>query len=114
LKVQVHKRKGHIKLDCGLTKQGKNGDVIQHTRTCLSLYWAAWCFYFVNQPCALYSSRLVCCFYICEVVVAKCCTLYTFLTLKEQFTLVSKVHALRTTIKLGFWGSLGVCMGSVT
>jgi len=28
--------------------------VIQETRFCLSLYWAALCFYFINQPRALY------------------------------------------------------------
>ena len=28
-------------------------NVIQHTRSCSS-YWAAICFYLINQPCALY------------------------------------------------------------
>jgi len=29
-------------------------NVMQPTRSCLSLYWAAVCFYFINQPCVLY------------------------------------------------------------
>jgi len=38
---------------------------------CLSLYWAAICFY-TNQPCAVhYILRLVRWFYICDVVVVK-------------------------------------------
>jgi len=77
-KVQVHERKGHLKLPCSLTRQGKNCECIQHTRECiqhtreciqhtreciqhtreciqhtrssLSLYWAATGFYFINQP----------------------------------------------------------------
>jgi len=56
-KVQVHERKGHLKLPCSLTRQGKNCECIQHTRECiqhtrssLSLYWAATGFCFINQP----------------------------------------------------------------
>jgi len=29
-------------------------NVIQHTRSSLSIYWATICFYFINQPRALY------------------------------------------------------------
>jgi len=28
-------------------------NVIQHARSCLSIYWAAICFYSINQPCAV-------------------------------------------------------------
>jgi len=34
-KVQVHERKGHLKLPCSLTRQGKNCECIQHTRSSL-------------------------------------------------------------------------------
>jgi len=81
-------------------------NVILHTRPCLSLYWAAICFYFITQPCALYITFDKC-FYICDVVVVK--SLYIiFLIHKEQFAL--QVHKLRITIKLGFWGTSGGCM----
>ena len=30
-------------------------NVIQHTRSCLSIYLAAICFYSINQPCTLYT-----------------------------------------------------------
>jgi len=47
------------------------------------------------------------CFYICDAVVVK--SLYfTFLIQREQFAF--QVNALRITIKLGFWGTLGGCM----
>jgi len=48
------------------------------------------------------------CFYICDKLVIK--SLYSaFLSHKEQF--VFQVHALRITIKLDFWGTLGECVG---
>jgi len=43
-------------------------NVIQHTRSCSSVYWAAICFYFINQPCALYIAFDKC-FNNCDVVV---------------------------------------------
>jgi len=63
-------------------------DVIQHTRSCSSIYWAAICFYFINQPCALYIAFDKC-FYNCDVVVET--SLYiTFLIINEKI-LHSKV-----------------------
>ena len=50
--MQIHKRKGHLKLLCSLTRQGKIVNVIQHTRSCLSIYWAAICFCFHQSPSA--------------------------------------------------------------
>ena len=42
------------KFQCVLTiGKAKIANVIQHTRSCSS-YWAVICFYFINQPCALY------------------------------------------------------------
>jgi len=43
--------------------------------------------------------------YCCKIIVH--CS--TFLIHREQFTFQG--HALRITIKLGFWGTLGRCMG---
>jgi len=81
-------------------------NVIQHTLSCLS-YLVAICFYFINQPSTLYIVFDKC-FYICDVVVIK--FLYIiFLIYREQFAF--QVHALRTTIKLGFWGTSGRCLG---
>jgi len=65
-------------------------EVIHHIRSCLSRHWAAICFYFINQPCALYiafNKR----FYICDVVVVK--SLYiAFLINKDQFAF--QVHVI--------------------
>jgi len=53
-KVQVHERKGHFEAALQLIGKVKTVNVIQHTRSSLSLYWAAIGFYFINQLCALY------------------------------------------------------------
>jgi len=43
----VHKRTAYF-------GKVKTVNVIQHTRSCSQLHWAAIYFYFINQPCALY------------------------------------------------------------
>ena len=64
--------------------KAKIANVIQHTRSCSS-YWAAICFYLINQSCGLYIAFGTFFFYIlwrdsCEI----------FLIHEEQFALVSK------------------------
>jgi len=49
-----------------LSRPGKIVNVIQHTRSSLSQYWADIGFYFINQLCALYIAFDKC-FYICDV-----------------------------------------------
>ena len=57
-KVQVHELKGHLPYSCTAASLGKAKivNITQHTSSCLSMYryWAPMCFYFINQPCALY------------------------------------------------------------
>jgi len=60
LSVHVHERKGHLKLPCSLNRQGKNCECIQHTRSSLSLCWAAIGFYFIIQLCAFVFLHLWC------------------------------------------------------
>ena len=50
LQIQVHKRTGQ-QLKRG---KAKTVNVIQYTRFCLSIYYGAICFLFINQACALY------------------------------------------------------------
>jgi len=81
--TQVHKRKRYLKLFCSLTRQNKIVNVIQNTRSCLSIYWTPTWFHFISQPCALHITFDKC-FYNCDVVVEK--YLYvTFLIHKKQF-----------------------------
>ena len=82
-------------------------NVIQHIHSCLSIHWVAICFYFINQPCALYI-EFDTCFYICDVVVVKSFCI-AFLSNKEQFAF--QLHASWITIKLNCWGTLGRCTG---
>ena len=66
--MQVHTRKGHLKLHCSLTiGKAKFANVIQHTRSCLSIYWAAICFHFINQPCAVHIAFDKCFYNSCDV-----------------------------------------------
>jgi len=65
--MQVHKRKGLLKLPCSLSRQGKIVNVIQHTRSRLSIYLAAICFCFHQSTMRI----IYCvwqCFYNCDVV----------------------------------------------
>jgi len=62
-------------------------NVIQHTRSCLSIYWAAISFYFIKQPWGLYIVFDKC-FYNSDVVVET--SLYITFPIHEK-SLHSKV-----------------------
>jgi len=47
--MQVHKRKGHLKMFCSWTRQGKNSECHPASRSSLSIYWAAICFCFYQS-----------------------------------------------------------------
>jgi len=82
--MQIHK-----KLLCSLTiDKAKIANVIQHTRSCLSIYWAAICFYYINQPRTLHIAFNKC-FYNCDVVFEK--SLYITFLIKKKFAF--QVHA---------------------
>ena len=63
-------------------------DVIQHTRSCSSIYWAAICIYFINQPYPWYIAFDKC-FYNCDVVVER--SLYIAFLIINEKSLHSKV-----------------------
>ena len=105
-KVQAHKQKEHLNLRFSSTRQGKNYEC-HPENSFLFIIWAAIRFCFINQPWALY---IACdkCFNICDLVAVK--SLYiTWLIHKEQFTY--QVHQLGISTILGFWRTLGGCMG---
>ena len=78
-------------------------NVIQHFRSCSS-YWATICFYFINQPCALYIAFGT--FFPHSVT----WLLRNIFNSWKTVCTGIQVHALRMSIKLGFWGTLGECM----
>ena len=83
-------------------------NAIEHAPSCLSIYWTAICFCFINQPCALYTAFDKC-IYVSDVVVVKLLYKCIFNSYKEQFAF--QVHALWITMKFDFWGTLGGFMG---
>ena len=84
-------------------------NVTQHTRSCLSIYWVAVCFHFINQTCALYITFDKF-FYNCDVVVEK--SLYVkFLIHKNTVCIPSPCIMNKFNINLDFWGTMGGCMG---
>ena len=101
-KVQVHKRKEHLKLPCNLTRQGKYCECHPTHSFQFIIIMGSYRIHFINQLCALYIA-FDNCFYIFDVIVVK--SLYiAFLIHKEQFAF--PVHALRITRKFDFGGTL--------
>ena len=82
-------------------------NVIQHTRSCLSLYWVA---VYFNQPCVLYIAFGTLFLHLwrssCKIFVHYMSNSWRTISIGIQ------LHALGKTIKLGFGGNLGRCMDS--
>jgi len=91
------------KLQCGLIGKAKIVNVVQHTYSCSSC-WTAMCFYFINQPWALYIAFRT--FFLHSVT----WYLWNISNSWRTVCIGIQVHALRMTIKLGFWGTLSGCM----
>ena len=109
--MQVHKRKGHLKLLYSLTTgKAKVTNVIQHTRSCLSIYWTAICFHFISQPCAWYTAFDKC-FHTCDVLFEKPLYITFLIHKKKQFpfqvhanwSIPSKFYSRRVVASGGKW-----------